>query len=571
MKQQSTQSSSISHGPRAQYNDPDPAVHPIFEWTREIVSVLVGFGCLSALVVILLPMHNQPLLHWTFPITINAVVAIFITASKVAAMFSVGTCLSQSKWDHFTDSSKKLRDLDLFEGASRGPFGSFHLLFQTRFNIRLAFVLGATATVLALGVDTFGQLVVNLSQTHDIEINDSSASFGLSHGYNSGVQSRFSGEGSGLMPNASTIDTAMEGAIYKAIFNVKTQPAYNCASRCIWKDSYVSLGFSAQCSNVTYETQSTIQPPNQEQVDAGQHWYTMTTPGNISLSAGYSQMSWLTLANVVAVDLLSDFRFRTPVNGTTRISSDFARIAVLIGPVDNVQDVVQNFYPGGWEIFECTVGIAVYNYSDISASGNQLTIGSTVPIPLASGELFGTTLTFSQPGLPAMTVQGVDLEALNDFYTSSFFSGYTFSGDGPPGVTTGIGGALRKADVPMLFDSMAQSMTEHLRTSYTGVIQAQGIIFESVVSVQVRWQWLSLPIFIQLAAAYVLAYTIWSNSRAAINNEGVKRPLWKTSVVAVLFHEVVPEGGSRGIIRTDVHSLRQLEKLKTRTWATMED
>jgi hypothetical protein len=80
------------------------------------------------------------------------------------------------------------------------------LLFHIRFRLGLFVFLGAVATMLALGVDTFGQLVVDLSGYRTIETNDGQASFGLTHIYDSGVQTQFpelTGRGGdGLMPNS---------------------------------------------------------------------------------------------------------------------------------------------------------------------------------------------------------------------------------------------------------------------------------------------------------------------------------------------------------------------------------
>ncbi|KAK9772074.1 hypothetical protein AB5N19_11696 [Seiridium cardinale] len=487
-------------------------------------------------------MQDQPLSHWTFFITLNATVALFITASKVAAMFTL------------------LRDLDLFEEASRGPLGALHLLSSARFKLSFMVMIGLLATVLALGIDTFGQLVVDLTGSRDVEVDDGQASFGLSHIYNSGVQGQLGGEGGGFMPITSTIDTSMQGAIYKALYGVKSQAIFNCTSRCVWKGNYISLGFGSDCSDVTAETQATIKP-NANRTHSGQHWWDMTTPGNIALSAGYSQTSWLTLANVVAVDLLAKFKYGSPIDNIS-ISPEFIQIAVLIGPVDNVNGYVQDTYPDGWKVYECTVGVTAYNYSDISASGNELNIGRIDRIPLTSGTLHETILTFSQAALPNMTIQGIDLEALNDFFTSSRFSGYTFSGEEPPNSTTGMGAVMRNTDLPTLFQQMAESMTDQLRSGYNDT--ASGLTVGSVVFVRVHWQWLSLPFFILAAALLLLIHTI-------IRSNSDAKPLWKSSVTAILFHEVVPEGGLEGVMRTDVQSLDQLKNLTRRNRAILGD
>jgi hypothetical protein len=352
----------------------------------------------------------------------------------------------------------------------------------------------------------------------------------------------------------------MQGAIYKALFNVQAPSVFNCTSRCLWQETYVSLGFVTNCTDVTVETHATIQQYTTTGI--GGQLFNMTTPGNITLTAGYQPTSWLTLAQVAAVDLLAAYSKDTPPYSVP-ISSEFARMAVLTGAVDQDGDMVfvEDIYPAGWKVFECTVGLAAYEYSNITASGNQFRIGNTTTIPLMSGQLKSTMMTFSQSNIPNMTIQGIDLGALNTFFTSSRFSGPTYSGEFRPGESTGVGDVMRKADVPTLFKAMAESMTEQLRSGYN--ITAEGFTVESVVFVQVRWQWLSLPVFVLLAAACQLGYTMASCQRD-------QRPLWKSSVVAVLFHELSGGGRPNQVVRTKLQSKKQLKVLARSTWVNVE-
>lgn len=171
------------------------------------MSIIAGLGCVAAVITILVKMHDCPLSDWTFFISLNATVALLITASKAGAMFSIGSCFSQSKWLHYRNSTRKLEDLDLFEEASRGPLGALVMLFTSWIWIKLLLLIGSIATVLALGVDTFGQLLVNIDSSRDKEIQDGRASFGFTHIYDSGVASQFPEvdgvEGGGLMANSA--------------------------------------------------------------------------------------------------------------------------------------------------------------------------------------------------------------------------------------------------------------------------------------------------------------------------------------------------------------------------------
>ncbi|KAH8678298.1 hypothetical protein BX600DRAFT_431585 [Xylariales sp. PMI_506] len=540
--------------------------HPVRGWRWELLAIITSIGCLVAVVIILAKMQDQPLSNWTFRASLNATVAFFITISRAAALYVMGSCISQFKWLYFSRSPRKLRDLDLIEDASRGPLGALMLLIRTRFRLSFLILLGAVATVLALGVDTFGQLVVDSSQYRTVRTNDGQASFGVTHIYDSGVQSKFiqlggNGAGSGLAPNASTIDMSMEGAVYQALFNVERLEVFKCPSNCVWNETYISLGFTANCSDVSAATRATVQTPSENN-----HWYNMTTPGNISLSAGLSMTSWLTLASVSVVDLLSRYNESTPTEPIP-ISPVFARIAILTATEDNVNTAGYDDYPGGWQIEECTIGLAAYEYSNMSASGTDFDIKNhTTAISLNTGTLNNTILTFNQSNLPPMTVQGIDLKALSEFFTSSSFSGAIYSGEEPPESNTGVGNIMRQGNISAIFDDMATSMTDQLRSGYN--LTAAGLTVESVIYVQVHWGWLSLALFVPAVAALLLAFTV-------INSCIDRRPLWKSSLTAMLFHEVAPmrddTHGNTGIIRSDVRSLAELQNLTQRTWGALEE
>ena len=101
------------------------------DWIWELLSIVTSLGCLAAVVIILARMQGRPLTDWTFLINLNATVALLVAASKAAAMCSIGSCFSQSKWLHFKTTPRKLEDLDLFQEASRGPLGAFFMLLNS--------------------------------------------------------------------------------------------------------------------------------------------------------------------------------------------------------------------------------------------------------------------------------------------------------------------------------------------------------------------------------------------------------------------------------------------------------
>lgn len=170
-------------------------------WWEEIVSIIASIGFMVAVVSILSIMQDKPIDHWTFfvrklyylpialllssnQISLNATIAIFITGAKSTAMLSVAACIGQSKWAYFTTKKRKLADIDVIEGAARGPLGSLIMLAKIPWNVA---TLGALVTILALGIDTFAQQVISNEAIAEW-VDDGTASFGLARDYFGGAR-----------------------------------------------------------------------------------------------------------------------------------------------------------------------------------------------------------------------------------------------------------------------------------------------------------------------------------------------------------------------------------------------
>jgi len=77
---------------------------------------------------------------WSFSsLTLNGLVAIIATIIRTALMVSVVSELSQGAWNWFSVSDqhsnkpeRRLSDLGIIDGASRGPWASLQLLFRTK-------------------------------------------------------------------------------------------------------------------------------------------------------------------------------------------------------------------------------------------------------------------------------------------------------------------------------------------------------------------------------------------------------------------------------------------------------
>ena len=67
--------------------------------------------------------------------------------------------LGQLKWQHFESRPRRLIEFEIFENASRGPWGALDLLYHMHWRA-IAGSTGAIITVLAVAMDPFAQQVI---------------------------------------------------------------------------------------------------------------------------------------------------------------------------------------------------------------------------------------------------------------------------------------------------------------------------------------------------------------------------------------------------------------------------
>lgn len=93
-------------------------------------------------------------------VNLNAIVSILATISSSSMLFSVSAAMGQAKWDWISKQPRLLRDLELLDEASRGPLGSFEMLFHP--TVLSITTLGSVATLLNLAVGPFVQQLIDM-------------------------------------------------------------------------------------------------------------------------------------------------------------------------------------------------------------------------------------------------------------------------------------------------------------------------------------------------------------------------------------------------------------------------
>jgi hypothetical protein len=129
-------------------------------WFYEILATIFSIGCFVAIVAILMVYDGKPTPTFTYSLTLNTLISILATASKASLLFMIGECTGQLKWLWFYNGEEKRRldGMQLFDSASRGPLGALWVLF--RHKGRSLVSLGALVMVLSTPYNAFVQQIL---------------------------------------------------------------------------------------------------------------------------------------------------------------------------------------------------------------------------------------------------------------------------------------------------------------------------------------------------------------------------------------------------------------------------
>jgi hypothetical protein len=327
------------------------------------------------------------------------------------------------------------------------------------------------------------------------------------------------------------MDTGMQGAIMRSLYNLGDQDPHICPGSCAWKEEFVSMGFGAQCKNVTEAVTATRNCAPSANNSGGQNC-TFTTPGGIRLQAFIVPTSSQTMIQVNSTGTRFVNDDRQPIS-----PRDFVRIGVFRAP--------ETFNAGGreiagQEIVECNLSLTAWRYSNLRANGTafEQTV-EQVPLLQNATRAVNNSIIFNEPGLPQFNMSRADWNAITQFFTSNQFQGTINAGDPRAlNLNFGIGVLpLYKANIAGTFTNMTRAMTDQLRTTKPGMQIAFGLTDKAVAFIRVRWEYLILPVLIALCGALLLLIMVVTNRRS----QGV--PLWKSSVLAALYHTVKPGDG----------------------------
>lgn len=101
-------------------------------WLLEILSWCFSAACMATIVIVLNCYDNKPIPQWPRYLTLNAFISVFSGFARAALLLPTAEALGQLKWNIFRHRPRSMLDFERLDTASRGPWGAFLLLLQTK-------------------------------------------------------------------------------------------------------------------------------------------------------------------------------------------------------------------------------------------------------------------------------------------------------------------------------------------------------------------------------------------------------------------------------------------------------
>lgn len=150
-------------------------------WAWEMCGMVLSVSCMVAIIATLPFLSEHPLSDWQFSLAPNTMISTFITVMKTSMLLVVAEGIGQLKWTYFVADAHPIVELQRFDVASRGPWGSLTLLLHPDKKRALASV-GAFITIAALAMDPFGQQIISFETRH-VPRNDTGSTIPVASAY----------------------------------------------------------------------------------------------------------------------------------------------------------------------------------------------------------------------------------------------------------------------------------------------------------------------------------------------------------------------------------------------------
>ncbi|KAF2649521.1 hypothetical protein K491DRAFT_610588 [Lophiostoma macrostomum CBS 122681] len=556
-------------------------------WLLEIISWVLSAMCMAGIAGMLIYYKDERIPKWPMGLTLNAYISILSKIASAALLLPVSEALGQLKWSWFQgDNSKKMWDFEIFDNASRGPWGSLLLLVRTKGKSMAA--LGAAVTLFALALDPFFQQVVEYPERWRLQDAKGDIPSAVRYvPYQAGVQFE-----EGL--EAIQLDENMVGVAHQFFYDQGLRPTMfgqgvradiplACPdSNCTWSE-YETIGFCNECTDAVdnlefkclHQTMDWIQMPEQDPKTELYELYPNGTAcgwylkgDNPMLMVGYNVDHHTAHAGEILkgrAQPMYDVFTRDVLPGypsKLNNSRNPLEHAIIVAG-GTIEQIKLNATPiaheciVSWCIKSMTSGYLEGSYTEnLTSTVTNRTLGPspwvTFPFFDDTGHQTMTDYTYNEN----VTVQGnsgrvytidnnthvLTLSMFDDIFPSTYTVWNSTNDDDAilrdewyrnlRVISRNLTyNPLMHDNITLQFDNLAVAMTNVLRSSPVNTEMIAGPAYAKESFVDVRWAWLSLPLALLTMTFIFLVGTIIRSS-TELDTVGV----WKTSAIATLLY-----------------------------------
>ncbi len=129
-------------------------------WFWEICSSTISIVSIVLMLVFLNFINKAPIENWVSQTSPSTIISITTIAARTTMMVPVASCIDQLKWQHYLHRPNMLHHFQIFEEASRGPWGAAKALLAIQTKASLILVL-ALVTIVNLAVEPMAQKILS--------------------------------------------------------------------------------------------------------------------------------------------------------------------------------------------------------------------------------------------------------------------------------------------------------------------------------------------------------------------------------------------------------------------------
>ena len=120
-------------------------------WLCESIAMCFSVGCLMAIAFTVRTYDGQRIPELMSGLTLNAIISVLSTASRASLIFVVSATLGQLKWCWLRTSGRQIHDIQAIDDASRGPLGALGVLLSWTGGSLAALASAITLLMIAFG------------------------------------------------------------------------------------------------------------------------------------------------------------------------------------------------------------------------------------------------------------------------------------------------------------------------------------------------------------------------------------------------------------------------------------